>query len=378
MARAAVSAAILAGGRNTRMKNHKAFLAFDGCPIIQRTLNGLYSVFDEVLVIANEMDRYAHLDARVLPDVIPHQGPLSGIHAALTHAVNPYVFVVACDMPFINVRVAEFLVAHAEGYECVVPVIRSYPEPLYAVYGKSCLPKVQDFLSTGRRRVVDLFSTVRVNYISESEIRDLGEPEKIFFNVNYPEDWARVRKIVQKTEASDTDNANGKTPPVVCVVGTSDSGKTMLVTRIVSELKHMGFRVGTVKHAPHGADLDVPGKDSWKHAQAGAEVSAVVSPQGVALFRAREAESSLEEVVAQFRGADLALVEGYKYLSYPKILVSTGKSWKGNAEGVFAVAGSAPPGMELPSFDRDDAAGLARAIVERLGLEGRQSTGESE
>jgi len=368
VADAAVSAAILAGGRNTRMKTHKAFLAVDGCPIIQRTLNGLYSTFDEVLVIANEMERYAHLEARVIPDVIPYQGPLSGIHAALTHAVNPYVFVVACDMPFISVRVAAFLVAQAEGYDCVVPVIRSHPEPLYAVYGKNCLPHVQEFLSSGRRRVADLFSTVRVKYISESEIRKLGEPEKIFFNVNYPEDWARVRELVQQSEPADTEQAGAKTLPMVCVVGTSDSGKTTLVTKIVTELKHLGVRVGTVKHAPHGADLDVPGKDSWKHAQAGAEVSAVVSPRGMALFRAQEGEPTLEEVVAHFNGTDMVLVEGYKYLPHPKILVSTGIPWKGNPEGIFAVAGDVPPGLDVPAFDRDDAHGLARAIIERLGL----------
>lgn len=369
MRQTAVSAAILAGGRNTRMKAHKAFLALDGCPIIGRTLDGLYSVFDEVLVIANDTERYAHLDARVVPDVIPHQGPLSGIHSALTHAMNEYVFVVACDMPFVNSDVAAYLSAQREGYDCVVPVIRSYPEPLYAVYGKTCLEPVTELLTSGHRRVSDLFSMVRVKYIAEREISDLGEPGKIFFNVNYPEDWALARDIMNDRHIPAHLVGKAKAPPIVCVVGTSDSGKTMLVTKLVTQLKHLGYRVGTVKHAPHGADLDVAGKDSWKHARAGAEYSAVVSSDRIAFFQTLETEPPLEQVVSHFHGADIAVVEGYKYLAYPKILVSAGAPWKGNFEGVFAVAGTAPPGVEAPVFDRDDAAGLAGAIIRRLALD---------
>ncbi len=368
MRQTGVSAAILAGGRNTRMKTHKAFLAVDGCPIIGRTLDGLYSVFDEVLVIANDRERYAQLDARVVPDVIPHQGPLSGIHAALTHALHDYVFVVACDMPFVNTDVAAYLAAQREGYDCVVPVIRSYPEPLYAVYGKTCLEPVTELLTSGRRRVSDLFSMVRVKYIAEKEISDLGEPGKIFFNINYPEDWALARDIIRDRHIPSHKVVTTNTPPIVCVVGTSDSGKTMLVARLVTELRHLGYRVGTVKHAPHGADLDVQGKDSWKHARAGAEFSAVVTPDGVAFFQTLEAEPSLEQVVSYFQGADVVVVEGYKYLAYPKILVSAGAPWIGNTEGLFAVAGAAPPGVDVPVFDRDDTPGLARMIIHRLSL----------
>lgn len=367
-----VSAAVLAGGRNTRMKKaHKAFLPVGGGPIIGRTLRGLHRIFDEVLVIANDQTRYAGLDARVLPDVIPHQGPLSGIHTALTHARHDYVFVVACDMPFVDPGVAAFLAARRGGYDCVVPVIRSYPEPLYAVYSKACLEPVTDLLMSGQRRVSDLFAAVRVNYIAEKEIADLGEPGKIFFNINYPEDWAVARDIMKDRHAPSHRVAKRETPPIVCVVGTSDSGKTTLVARLVTELKRRGYRVGSVKHAPHGADLDVEGKDSWQHTQAGAEYSAVVTPDRVAFFQTVRAEPPLEQVVARFEGVDVVVVEGYKYLAYPKILVSTGGPWKGNAADLFAVAGQAPPGVDTPVFDRDDAAGLAGAIISRLSLDKR-------
>lgn len=372
MRQTGVSAAILAGGRNTRMKKaHKAFLAVNGGPIIGRTLEGLHRMFPEVLVIANDRERYGGLDARVIPDVIPHQGPLSGIHTALTHAKNDYVFVVACDMPFVDPDVAAYLAARRAGFDCVVPVIRSYPEPLYAVYGKACLEPVTNLLMSGRRRVSDLFSMVRVNYIAEKEISDLGEPGRIFFNINYPEDWALARDIIKDRHEPSHKVLDRNIPPIVCVVGTSDSGKTMLVARLVTELKNRGFTVGTVKHAPHGADVDVPGKDSWQHARAGAEYSAVVAPDRMAFFRAVEVEPPLEQVVSLFTGADVAVVEGYKYLAHPKILVSAGGPFTGSAAEVFAVAGTAPPGVDAPVFDRDDAEGLARALIDRLSLGGR-------
>jgi molybdopterin-guanine dinucleotide biosynthesis protein MobB len=152
------------------------------------------------------------------------------------------------------------------------------------------------------------------------------------------------------------------------VVGTSNSGKTLLVTGLVRTLRERGYRVGTVKHCPHGADWDVPGKDSWQHSQAGAEVTIVAAPERLALFRELSVELPLNEIVVHFQGLDLVIVEGYKHLAHPKILVRSAQNWPGNPRGLFALVGAGLPALDLPVYDPEDVGGLAGAVVERLGL----------
>ena len=74
------------------------------------------------------------------------------------------------------------------------------------------------------------------------------------------------------------------TPPVVCFVGRSNSGKTTLIERLILELTESGYRVATIKHAGHGFDLDTEGKDSWRHKRAGARQVVVLSKSSLAMF----------------------------------------------------------------------------------------------
>ncbi len=367
MERRPFSAAVLAGGKNSRMKIHKAFLEVGGRPMIARILEELAAHFEEVLIVANEPEKYATLGFPVYRDLIPGRGPLSGIHAALTYAAYDHTFIVACDMPFVNGRLARQVTEKAWGYDCAVPKAGKHPEPLFAAYARSCLPVIEDCLAAGRLKVMDLFARVRVNYVEE-DFAGLAQPGDIFFNVNHPGDLARAELIARPNGVWPPEHPVPGMPPLVCVVGSSDSGKTRLVAGLVRVLKERGYRVGTVKHCPHGADLDVSGKDSWQHARAGAEVSAIATPGGLALFRELPAEPSLEEIASHFQGLDLVIVEGYKHLGYPKILVRSEKNWPGNPRGLFALVGSGLPELDLPVYDPDDVAGLADMITVRFGL----------
>jgi molybdopterin-guanine dinucleotide biosynthesis protein MobB len=110
--------------------------------------------------------------------------------------------------------------------------------------------------------------------------------------------------------------------PVISVVGRSNSGKTTLLEKLISELKRRGYRVAAVKHHYHaGFTFDVPGKDSYRFAQAGADHVAVAGPDQVVHMRRWEREPSLAEVVADIRDVDLILTEGYKRERAPKIEV---------------------------------------------------------
>ena len=111
-------------------------------------------------------------------------------------------------------------------------------------------------------------------------------------------------------------------PPVVAIVGKSKSGKTTLIERLILELKSRGYRVATAKHAPRRLTLDKPGKDSWRHIQAGSEATAVGSPGNLMLIKPLKQDVSLDEVVRIFGDDyDIILAEGFKGSSAPKIEV---------------------------------------------------------
>lgn len=113
------------------------------------------------------------------------------------------------------------------------------------------------------------------------------------------------------------------TPPVFGVVGWKNSGKTTLTTRLVTELSVRGYRVSTIKHAHHRFDVDHPGKDSFRHRQAGAHQVAIASPvRWAVMTELRGApEPSLQQMLARLDPCDVVIVEGYKHDAHPKVEV---------------------------------------------------------
>jgi molybdopterin-guanine dinucleotide biosynthesis protein B len=110
--------------------------------------------------------------------------------------------------------------------------------------------------------------------------------------------------------------------PVVSFIGHQGSGKTMLLARLIPLLLDRGYRVGTVKHAPHEETLDRPDKDSTRHRSAGAERTLVIGGSSYGLFWEPSSEESIEETVERcFQGFDLVLVEGFKHGPFPKVEV---------------------------------------------------------
>lgn len=146
--------------------------------------------------------------------------------------------------------------------------------------------------------------------------------------------------------------------PVISVVGHSDSGKTTLIEGLLKELKRRGLRVATVKHDVHGFDIDIPGKDTWRHAQAGADIVVISSPAKVALIEKVSQERGLEQICAGLEGkADLVLTEGYKRESMPKIETlwkAEGKGLLSDEDELLAVVAEAPIETSKPRFSFAD------------------------
>jgi molybdopterin-guanine dinucleotide biosynthesis protein B len=109
-------------------------------------------------------------------------------------------------------------------------------------------------------------------------------------------------------------------PPVVSIVGKSKSGKTAVIERLIQELKSRGYRVATIKHAPRGTNLDKPGKDSWRHIEAGSETTVVSSTDNLVLVKPVSQDSTLEDIVRLLgEDYDIILTEGFKRGNAPKI-----------------------------------------------------------
>jgi molybdopterin-guanine dinucleotide biosynthesis protein B len=110
--------------------------------------------------------------------------------------------------------------------------------------------------------------------------------------------------------------------PIIAIVGKSGSGKTTLIEKLLPEMKKRGYRVGTIKHHLHEFDIDQEGKDSWRHAQAGADTVIIASPRKLALVKRLFSDMSPEEMRNRFfHDVDIILAEGYKTHASLKIEV---------------------------------------------------------
>lgn len=177
---------------------NKAFLKFGPQCLIERIVTVLKEVFAENIIVTDTPELYRSLGLPVATDIFPGCGPLAGIHAGLVYTNTPYVFVVACDMPFINAQFIYSLLRQALGFEVIVPCVKEQVEPLCAIYHKNCLPVVETRLKTGQYKVADFFSAAKVRYIDQEKISYLSEGHKVFMNLNTKNDFKKAWNILYK------------------------------------------------------------------------------------------------------------------------------------------------------------------------------------
>jgi molybdopterin-guanine dinucleotide biosynthesis protein A len=190
-----ISAVILAGGRSTRLGQNKAFLRANGQSLIERIIDRLAQVSEEIIIATNDVDQYEHLEAAVVTDVHPGKAALGGIYSGLKAASNPHCVVVGCDMPFLNVSLLRYMHGLAPAHDVVIPRLGQYTEALHAIYAKSCLPHIERQLQAGILEITGLFSVVRVGYVEQEEIEIFDPDHLSFFNINSQADLEQAREI---------------------------------------------------------------------------------------------------------------------------------------------------------------------------------------
>ena len=195
-----ISGIILAGGKSSRLGKDKVFEVIGKETLIERAVRQLAEL-NELIVVTSErvaplLDA-CRLRARIVKDVHIGQGPMGGLHAGLLAASNDYSLVVACDMPFLNYDLLCYMIGLRHGYDLIVPRVSGMPEPLHAVYSKSCLPAIERRLSEGRPMVYSLLEGVRVRFVEQEEVEKFDPRHLSFFNINSTADIDKAREMAR-------------------------------------------------------------------------------------------------------------------------------------------------------------------------------------
>jgi FdhD protein len=187
-----VTGVILAGGSSRRMGRDKAMLDFHGKPLIQEIHDVLAGIFQEVIVVANDPDRYKFLPCRIVSDIFQGKGTLAGIHAGLLSCGENDAFVVACDMPFLQQRLIRHIVTIGNDSDVVLPSTPEALQPLHALYRKSCLPVIERQLIDGNLSVLDIYPQLRTITISPKDVKFLDPQYRSFINLNTLNDYENM------------------------------------------------------------------------------------------------------------------------------------------------------------------------------------------
>jgi molybdopterin-guanine dinucleotide biosynthesis protein A len=181
------TAIIMAGGSSSRTGVDKSMLQIKNIPLIKHIYEQLRGSFDQILISTNNMEKYAFLGCDCVPDKIPGQGPLMGIASALEASASKLHFVVACDIPHIDIGFVRKMLIEAQDVDIVIPTAgKEKYEPLFAIYNKSALKGINKVLSAGKRKISDAFGHCRIKYIN------LKTEE--LTNINTMEDYEKFRQ----------------------------------------------------------------------------------------------------------------------------------------------------------------------------------------
>lgn len=182
---------VLSGGKSSRMGEDKAFLALGELTLIEWIIKkGREAGINEIVIVANNIEKFKNLNGKVVKDFFPGQGPLAGIHSGLVHSRLYNNIVVPCDMPFVAMDIFHKLLEKQKDCQVVVPMMDGKYQPLTAIYTKNCIPYIEQLLTNSITKVIKLYELVETCYVELTE-------DVSFFNINTPEDFVIAQGIIK-------------------------------------------------------------------------------------------------------------------------------------------------------------------------------------
>lgn len=201
---------ILAGGRSRRFGSPKGLVEIGGEPIVARLLRIFGSELGATALVTDEPELYAHLEVSSIPDVTPRMGPLSGIQAGLgwaRRAGAEGIFCAPCDAPFLQGELIRRLLPSSDRTQAVVPESRGPLgfEPLFGWYSVALLGQVDRAVAEKRLALRDFVTSIpSVEYLPLAEVVAIMDPDKLFFNLNVPEDLQTARRLAEENIGSES------------------------------------------------------------------------------------------------------------------------------------------------------------------------------
>ena len=186
-----VTSIILAGGRNLRLGSSKALEIIGGKSLIERVIERVKLVSNQTLIVTSSGQLALPLagEVKVLVDLYPGKGPLGGIYTGLLASPSSHSVVVACDMPFLNIKLLGYMIELSPGFDAVVPRLEEGKlEPLHAIYSRSCLGIMKTEIERNHLQISHLLTMLRVKYIERAECQKFDPQLLTFFNINYQSD----------------------------------------------------------------------------------------------------------------------------------------------------------------------------------------------
>ena len=203
----AIGSIVLAGGKGLRLGHEKALETVGNKNLIQWVVFSLSFFNSDIIVVTAARQSLSQFigypKLRIVTDTCPGKGPLGGIYTGLAASDSFYNLVVACDMPFLNQALLDYMIQISAGYDLVVPRLGKMVEPLHAVYSKGCLAPIECLLKQDNLSVRELFTLVKVRYVEAVEINRFDPKHLSFFNVNTEADLETAREVTRGNMSDD-------------------------------------------------------------------------------------------------------------------------------------------------------------------------------
>ncbi len=195
-----VTGILLAGGKSRRMGEDKRHLVVGEQTLLERGLAVLRSTFQNVLVVIAQDSSPLGVDARVVRDLVPDCGSLGGLYSGLMQATTPWVFVVACDMPFLDQAVIAQFTSRRTTADIVMAKLDARLQPMHALYGKQCLPVLEQMVRARQLKIQEMVSqsSLRVCYVTEADLLSIDPSGRSFYNVNTLADLEAARSLLAR------------------------------------------------------------------------------------------------------------------------------------------------------------------------------------
>jgi molybdopterin-guanine dinucleotide biosynthesis protein MobB len=343
-----ITAAILSGGKSSRMGKNKSFALLNGIPIIEYVIKCLEQIFPKIVISSNNENLYKNnYKYPVIKDIYQNKDAIGGIYSVLKNIDTQYAFITACDMPFIEENAVKLLIENIKDFDLIIPKIKCKYQPLFAIYSKNCIKPIEKLILDNKLKISFLVPEVKSNILDVSLFKKECNVNKNFFNINSEKDYEKAL------------HSNfSETSMVGIVAMNSNSGKTTLIRKLIPFFKNEGYKIGIIKNVFHKLEIDKQGKDSYIFFETGADSVVINSNSEIVIRKRKYNQLPLKYIRDYFiQDMDIIIVEGHKSGNFPKIeLIKEGqqKFLFEEDDNIVAVVSNKKINSDLPNFRHNE------------------------